>query len=126
MVHDMNFPGYARRLIRLTAAIGIIAAAVSLYWGWQYSAGAAAGALFQVGFLSFLRMKYIKWAAAGCAPDEIGKRLVGFTGARLFFEIGACVIAAVLIKLAVLGFLAGLLSLMVATVLDKIIHVIKE
>lgn len=126
MIYDLNFPVYAGRMIRLTAVLGILAALVSLYWGWQYSAGAAAGALFQIAFLSFLRAKYIKWTKAGRAPDEIGTRLVGFTGARLFLEIGACIIAALLIKLAVLGFLAGLLSLTVATVLDKIISVIKE
>ena len=126
MVYDLDFPNYATRMLRWTAILGLAAAAALSYWGWVYAAGALAGTLFQYGFLFFLRAKYRKWQAQGRAGDEIGTKLVGYTGFRLFLEIAGCVIAALCMGLGVLGFLAGLLSLTTATVADKIVSVIKE
>lgn len=127
MAGDENFPVYAARIMKLTAAVAAIAASAAFFfWGAAMGAGVIAGALFQLLFMGFLRTKYIRWTKAGRDPAAIGARLVAFTGARLFFEIGACVAAAILIGTGAFGFLAGLLSLTVATVLDKIISVIKE
>ncbi len=127
MVYDETFPVYAARIRKVTAGIAAIAAAAAFVFGGAlYGAGVLLGALFQIAFLSFLRAKYIKWSEAGRAPETVGARLVAFTGARLFVEIGACVLAAFFLGLAVLGFLAGLLSLTAATIVDRVVGVIKE
>lgn len=127
MTYDETFPVYAARVRRVTCVLAVIAAAAAVWLGGAvYGAGVLLGAAFQVGFLSFLRAKYIKWSEAGRPPEAIGKRLVAFTGARLFLEIGACVLAAFFLGLAVLGFLTGLLSLTAATIVDKVVGVIKE
>lgn len=127
MTGDETFPVYAARVMKLTALLAAVAAlAAFALWGAAMGAGVAAGAAFQLLFMGFLRSRYLRWAKAGRDEAAIGARLVAFTGARLFFEIGACVAAAILIGTGAFGFLAGLLSLTVATVLDKIISVIKE
>lgn len=126
MVYDLEFPNCATRILKLTAILGLLAAAVASYWGWTFAVGALAGTLFQYGFLSFLRAKYTKWQAQGRAGDEIGTKLVGYTVFRLLLEIATCIVAALCVGLGVLGFLAGLLSLTAATVLDKVVSVIKE
>lgn len=127
MSYDETFPVYAKKMIRLSAVLAAVGTAIAFYfWGWQGALGVICGAGFQILFLAFLRGKYIKWSEAGREPEAIGTRLVGFTGARLFFEIGACVLFALLFKAAVWGFLIGLLSLTVATLLGKIVDVIKE
>ena len=126
MVYDLEFPNYATRVLRLTAILGILLAAIGAYFGWQYGAGAIAGMLFQYGFLLFLKKKYIKWSEEGRAPDAIGAKLVGFTAFRFVLEILIALLAALWIGMGVLGVLAGLLSLTMATVLDKVISVIKE
>lgn len=127
MVYDETFPVYAARVRRVTAGIAAIAAAAAFVFGGAlYGAGVLLGALFQIAFLSFLRAKYVKWSEMGKDPEAIGRRLVAFTGARLFLEIGACILAALALGLGVLGFLAGLLSLTAATIVDKVVGVIKE
>lgn len=127
MVYDETFPVYAAHIRKVTAGIAAIAAAAAFVFGGAlYGAGVLLGALFQIAFLSFLRAKYIKWSEMGRKPEDVGRRLVYYTGARLFLEIGACVLAALAMGLAVLGFLAGLLSLTAATIVDKVVGVIKE
>ncbi len=126
MGFDLEFPNYATRILRMTAILGILFAAGGCYFGWQYGAGVILGTLFQYVFLWFLRSKYIKWSEEGRAPDAIGAKLVGYTGFRFFIEIGIAVVAALCIGIGVLGVLVGLLSLTIATVLDKVISVIKE
>lgn len=126
-MYDKTFPLYATRVIRVTAVLAVIAT-ISCYvlWDWEEAVGAIAGSVFQILFMLFLRWKYVRWSEAGKEPDDIGVRLVGFTGARLFFEIAFCVLVAIFLRTAVIGFLIGLLSLTIASVLDKIISVIKE
>lgn len=127
MVYDETFPVYAARVRKWTAGIAAIAAAAAfLFCGAVYGAGVLLGAAFQIAFLSFLRAKYLKWSEAGRAPEAVGRRLVGFTTGRLLLEIAACVAVALLAGLAVFGFLAGLLSLTAATIVDRIVSVIKE
>lgn len=127
MIYDETFPVYAAHIRKITAAAAVIAAAAAaVCFGLSYGAGVVLGALFQIAFLSFLRAKYIKWSEAGRKPEDIGHRLVFYTGARLFFEIGACVLVTLAAGLAVFGFLAGLLSLTAATIVDKVVSVIKE
>ena len=127
MAYDKTFPDYATRVIRVTWMLASLGSLVCYFlWDFKEAAGVLMGALFQVLFMMFLRWKYVRWSERGDAPDEIGVRLVGFTGARLFFEIGSCVVVAIFLKTAVIGFLIGLLSLTMASVIDKIISVIKE
>lgn len=127
MVYDQDFPKFAGRVLRLTAGLAALAGAVCfLFWGGEAASGVIAGALLQIGFLWFLLAVYRKRRAAGESEAEIGRTLVGLTTARLFLEIGACVLAALVMPRSLWGFLTGLLSLMVATILDKIISVIKK
>ena len=124
---DETFPIYAARVMKLTALVAAAAAgAAAASFGALCGAGVVLGALFQIAFLSFLRMKYIRWSEEGKKPEDIGHKLIAYTGARLFFEIGACVLVTLAIGLAVFGFLAGLLSLTAATIVDKVVGVIKE
>lgn len=127
MPYDKTFPEYATRVIRVTWMLASLSSIACYFlWDWKEAGGVLGGALFQVLFMMFLRWKYVRWSEKGRAPDEIGVRLVGFTGARLFFEIGFCVVVAIFLDTAVIGFLIGLLSLTVASIVDKIISVIKE
>lgn len=127
MAYDKTFPEYATRVIRVTGVLAAIATVVCyILWDWEEAVGAAGGAAFQILFMMFLRWKYVRWSEAGKEPDAIDVRLVGFTGARLFFEIAFCILVAIFLETAVVGFLIGLLSLTVASVVDKIISVIKE
>lgn len=126
-MYDKTFPEYATRVIRVTWMLASISALACYFlWDWKEAGGVLMGALFQVLFMMFLRWKYVRWSEAGREPDDIGVRLVGFTGARLFFEIGFCVVVAIFLDTAVIGFLIGLLSLTMASIVDKIISVIKE
>lgn len=124
--YGSDFPQYASRMMLWTALIAGLIAVVAVKWGWIYFASVLLGALFQILFLAFLRMKHKRWTRWGKAPDEIGRSLVGYTGARLFFEVGACIGVAIFWKLAVIGFLMGLLSLTLSTLLDKIVDIIKN
>lgn len=127
MTYDETFPVYAAHIRKLTGGIALLcAAAAFVFFGALYGAGVLLGAAFQIAFLSFLRAKYVKWSEMGRAPEDIGHKLVYYTGARLFFEIGACVLVTLAAGLAVFGFLTGLLSLTAATVVDKVVSVIKE
>ena len=127
MTYDETFPVYAAHVRKVTGGIAALLAAISaVFFGAAYGAGVLLGAAFQIAFLSFLRAKYIKWSEEGKKPEDIGHKLIAYTGARLFFEIGACVLVTLAMGLAVFGFLAGLLSLTAATVVDKVVSVIKE
>lgn len=127
MDYDKTFPNYATRVIRITWIIASISSIACYFlWDWKEAGGVLGGALFQVLFMTFLRWKYVRWSERGDPPDEVGTKLVGYTGARLFFEIGSCVAVAIWLTTAVVGYLIGLLSLTVASIIDKAISVIKE
>lgn len=127
MAYDQNFPKFARRVLCLTAVLaGAAAAACFAVWGMRPAAGVIAGALFQLLFLLFLLTVYKRRRAAGADEAAVGRMMVGLTVARFFLEVAACVAVALVMPAAIWGFLTGLLSLMVATVLDKIISVIKK
>ena len=128
MIYDETFPVYAGRAMRFTAVIAAAFAAGASYWGWQMGAGVLLGALFQLLFLWFLRSKYIKWSEEGRPPEKIGRRLVAYTCPERFFNVGICEqnMVAMAAGMAVVGFLAGLLSLTAATIADKVVGVIKE
>ena len=99
MKYDQTFARFARRMIRQTAVTaGIFAIAGTMYWNWQVGAGVVAGGLFQILFLSFLFAKE---------------------------QILTCV-AVVFTPLNIFGYLVGLLTLTLMTLVDKVVKLIKE
>ena len=72
-------------------------------------------ALFHAAFFLFLRKKYLDWTETGRDIFFIGRRKAGFASGRFILEILLSVLVVIFTPLNILGFLAGLLSLVVAT-----------
>ena len=124
MKYDQTFARFARRMIRQTAiAAAIFAIAGTMYWNWQVGAGVVAGGLFQILFLSFLLAKEQQWERQD--PVFISQRLSLFAMCRLVLEILTCV-AVVFTPLNIFGYLVGLLTLTLMTLVDKVVKLIKE
>ena len=120
MKYDQTFARFARRMIRQTAiAAGIFAMAGTMYWNWQVGAGVVAGGLFQILFLSFLLAKEQQWERQEKDPVFISQRL------SLLLQILTCV-AVVFTPLNIFGYLVGLLTLTLMTLVDRVVKLIKE
>ena len=72
------------------------------------------------------RKKYLDWTETGRDIFFIGRRIAGFASGRFILEILLSVLVVIFTPLNILGFLAGLLSLVVATYGERIIGAIKE
>ena len=69
---------------------------------------------------------YLFWTETGRDNLFIGRRIAEFASGRFFIEILLCVLVVVFTPLNILGFLAGLLSLVAATYWERIASAIKE
>lgn len=126
MKYDQTFARFARRMIRQTAVTaGIFAIAGTMYWNWRVGAGVVAGGLFQILFLSFLLAKEQQWERQEKDPVFISQRLSLFAMCRLVLQILTCV-AVVFTPLNIFGYLVGLLTLTLMTLVDKVVKLIKE
>ncbi len=97
MKYDQTFARFARRMIRQTAiAAGIFAMAGTMYWERQEK-----------------------------DPVFISQRLSLFAMCRLVLQILTCV-AVVFTPLNIFGYLVGLLTLTLMTLVDRVVKLIKE
>ena len=76
-------------------------------------------------FLSFLLAKEQQWERQEKDPVFISQRLSLFAMCRLVLQILTCV-AVVFTPLNIFGYLVGLLTLTLMTLVDKVVKLIKE
>lgn len=124
---DSAFPDYTKKITYLLLVLAAVGGIVTqLIWGWRVSVAFSLAALFHVAFFLFLRKKYLDWTETGRDIFFIGRRIAGFASGRFILEILLSVLVVIFTPLNILGFLAGLLSLVVATYGERIIGAIKE
>ena len=124
---DSAFPDYTKKITYLLLVLAAVGGIVTqLIWGWRVSVAFSLGALFHAAFFLFLRKKYLDWTETGRDIFFIGRRIAGFASGRFILEILLSVLVVIFTPLNILGFLAGLLSLVVATYGERIIGAIKE
>lgn len=124
---DSAFPDYTKKITYLLLVLAAVGGIVTqLIWGWRVSVAFSLAALFNAAFFLFLRKKYLDWTETGRDIFFIGRRIAGFASGRFILEILLSVLVVIFTPLNILGFLAGLLSLVVATYGERIIGAIKE
>lgn len=124
---DSAFPDYAKKITYLLLILAIAGGIVTqLIWGWRVSVAFILATGFHAAFFLFLRKKYLDWTETGRDNLFIGRRIAGFASGRFILEILLSVLVVIFTPLNILGFLAGLLSLVVATYGERIIGAIKE
>lgn len=124
---DSAFPDYAKKITYLLLILAIAGGIVTqLIWGWRVSVAFSLATGFHAAFFLFLRKKYLDWTETGRDIFFIGRRIAGFASGRFILEILLSVLVVIFTPLNILGFLAGLLSLVVATYGERIIGAIKE
>ena len=124
---DSAFPDYTKKITYLLLVLAAVGGIVTqLIWGWRVSVAFSLTALFHAAFFLFLRKKYLDWTETGRDIFFIGRRIAGFASGRFILEILLSVLVVIFTPLNILGFLAGLLSLVVATYGERIIGAIKE
>lgn len=124
---DSAFPDYAKKITYLLLILAIAGGIVTqLIWGWRVSVAFILATGFHAVFFLFLRKKYLDWTETGRDIFFIGRRIAGFASGRFILEILLSVLVVIFTPLNILGFLAGLLSLVVATYGERIIGAIKE
>lgn len=124
---DSAFPDYTKKITYLLLVLAAVGGIVTqLIWGWRVSVAFSLAALFHATFFLFLRKKYLDWTETGRDISFIGRRIAGFASGRFILEILLSVLVVIFTPLNILGFLAGLLSLVVATYGERIIGAIKE
>ncbi|WP_302481112.1 hypothetical protein [uncultured Dialister sp.] len=124
---DSAFPDYTKKITYLLLVLAAVGGIVTqLIWGWRVSVAFSLAALFHAAFFLFLRKMYLFWTETGRDNLFIGRRIAEFASGRFFIEILLCVLVVVFTPLNILGFLAGLLSLVAATYWERIASAIKE
>lgn len=124
---DSAFPDYTKKITYLLLVLAAVGGIVTqLIWGWRVSVAFSLAALFHAAFFLFLRKMYLFWTETGRDNLFIGRRIADFASGRFFIEILLCVLVVVFTPLNILGFLAGLLSLVAATYWERIASAIKE
>ena len=124
---DSAFPDYTKKITYLLLVLAAVGGIVTqLIWGWRVSVAFSLAALFHAAFFLFLRKMYLFWTETGRDNLFIGRRIAEFASGRFFIEILLCVLVVVFTPLIILGFLAGLLSLVAATYWERIASAIKE
>lgn len=124
---DSAFPDYTKKITYLLLVLAAVGGIVTqLIWGWRVSVAFILATGFHAAFFLFLRKKYLDWTETGRDIFFIGRRIAGFASGRFILEILLCVLVVIFTPLNILGFLAGLLSLVVATYGERIIGAIKE
>lgn len=124
---DSAFPDYTKKITYLLLVLAAVGGIVTqLIWGWRVSVAFSLAALFHAAFFLFLRKMYLFWTETGRDNLFIGRRIAEFASGRFFIEILLCVLVVVFTPLNILGFLAGLLSLVAATYCERIASAIKE
>ena len=124
---DSAFPDYTKKITYLLLVLAAVGGIVTqLIWGWRVSVAFSLAALFHAAFFLFLRKMYLFWTETGRDNLFIGRRIAGFASGRFFIEILLCVLVVVFTPLNILGFLAGLLSLVAATYWERIASALKE
>ena len=124
---DSAFPDYTKKITYLLLVLAAVGGIVTqLIWGWRVSVAFSLATLFHAAFFLFLRKKYLDWTETGRDIFFIGRRIAGFASGRFILEILLSVLVVIFTPLNILGFLAGLLSLVVATYGERIIGAIKE
>lgn len=123
---DSAFPDYTKKITYLLLVLAAVGGIVTqLIWGWRVSVAFSLAALFHAAFFLFLRKMYLFWTETGRDNLFIGRRIAEFASGRFFIEILLCVLVVVFTPLNILGFLAGLLSLVAATYWERIASAIK-
>lgn len=124
---DSAFSDYTKKITYLLLVLAAVGGIVTqLIWGWRVSVAFSLAALFHAAFFLFLRKMYLFWTETGRDNLFIGRRIAEFASGRFFIEILLCVLVVVFTPLNILGFLAGLLSLVAATYWERIASAIKE
>ena len=124
---DSAFPDYTKKITYLLLVLAAVGGIVTqLIWGWRVSVAFSQAALFNAAIFLFLRKMYLFWTETGRDNLFIGRRIAEFASGRFFIEILLCVLVVVFTPLNILGFLAGLLSLVAATYWERIASAIKE
>jgi hypothetical protein len=124
---DSAFPDYTKKITYLLLVLAAVGGIVTqLIWGWRVSVAFILATGFHAAFFLFLRKKYLDWTETGRDIFFIGRRIAGFASGRFILEILLSVLVVIFTPLNILGFLAGLLSLVVATYGERIIGAIKE
>ena len=124
---DSAFPDYTKKITYLLLVLAAVGGIVTqLIWGWRVSVAFILATGFHAAFFLFLRKKYLDWTETGRDISFIGRRIAGFASGRFILEILLSVLVVIFTPLNILGFLAGLLSLVVATYGERIIGAIKE
>ena len=126
MKYDQTFARFARRMIKYTTVAIIGFAFISEFiWDWHVAVGIVLGGLFQILFLSFLLVKESQWERQGKAPVFISQTLSLFAMSRLVLQILTCV-GIIFTPVNIFGYLVGLLTLTLMTLVDRVIKLIKE
>ena len=124
---DSAFPDYTKKITYLLLVLAAVGGIVTqLIWGWRVSVAFILATGFHAAFFLFLRKKYLDWTETGRDIFFIGRRIAGFASGRFILEILLSVLVVIFTPLNILGFLAGLLSLVAATYWERIASAIKE
>ena len=104
----------------------IVGTGILFAWkGWTYGAAWALGTLFHILFYKLMVVKFNQWVKAEREPEFIGQHLFIFTTMRFILEI-LCALAVVFSPLDILAFLGGLLTLPMASLVERLVGLIKE
>lgn len=127
MMYDQTFPMYAKRMIIwLTGMLIIGTALITVIWGWKAGLAWAIGSFFHAAFFYVLRTRYFKWVSKDAEPTAIGKKIAGYAGLRFILEIVIAAVVVIYTPLNVIGLIGGLLSLPLASLLERAVNVIKK
>jgi hypothetical protein len=127
MTSDNTLPAYTHRSIICLLIIAVVGGIIGeIFWDWTVSTALVLGTLFHVLFFLFLRAKYNQWTKAGKEAVYIGRRIAGYAASRFLMEVILAVLVVVFTPLNIIAFLVGLLSLVFATILERIIGFIKD
>ena len=126
MKFDLTFPTYAARMTRFLLVFLIVGTGILFAWkGWTYGAAWALGTLFHILFYKLMVVKFNQWVKAEREPEFIGQHLLIFTTMRFILEI-VCALAVIFSPLDILAFLGGLLTLPMASLVERLVGLIKE
>ena len=126
MKFDLTFPNYAVRITKYLLVFCVLGTVILFVWkGWTYGLAWALGTLFHILFYKFLLVKFNQWVKAKREPEFIGQHLFIFTTMRFILEILAA-LAVIFSPLDILAFLGGLLTLPMASLVERLVGLIKE
>lgn len=127
MIYDQTFPEYAKRMIYWLSGMFITGSVIiTAIWDWKAGLAWAVGAFFHAAFFCVLRNRYLVWVKKDEEPAKIGKKIAGYAGMRFILQIAIAAVVIIYTPLNVIGLIGGLLSLPLASLLERTVNVFKK